>query len=605
MLPDKNRFLQLNSGNPMYQAGLESAVQFTLQPRLCLWGGLLAAALITLPIHADDFTSNSHSAAELEYGAILFDYYQQDYFSALIEQEYAQTINNAKALSPSGRLFKGGMMLSYGLANESEKLFNKLLQTNSPEVVRNRVWFYLAKLHYSKSDVDSAEAAISRIEGDIPLDLLTDFHYLATLVKGQNDPSAVGIATVGTTAANSPYFPYFLFNAAIAYLGAGNLTAAVSNLERVTGYSNVSEELAVLADRARHGLAELAMQNGRLAAAWTYLSSIRTTGLYSNRALLTYAWAAINQRQYHQAIPALEILNGRSIALPEVQEAKVLLAHVYEQGGNNRRALQRNIMAEEEFAEGLRSISEARRIIAGQDVPREFVSNIEILMDNTNWQTSQPSLDYQKLTPFLVDLMASNAFTEALRELADLYVIQENLKYWSDQADQHRLILEAAANKTMTDDVARALASSKHIKEAFVERSEELKLYSLVLDEEERDRLTSLMETMESQLGLLDSKVKKLEGLDKPYQQPKHFNKMVSDNHARIREKLLQTEQQIAALEQIMRNLINVELDEHEDRMKHYSAQSRLAKTRLYDMALLSKGEPAADKPRPADGEHE
>lgn len=590
----------------MTQAGIESTVHL----RLYRWGGhvaggICAAILIALPIQAGTFTSNSHSAAELEYGAILFDYYQQDYFSALIEQEYAQSIDNAKALSPSGRLFKGGMMLSYGLADDSQELFNKLLQANAPETVRNRVWFYLAKLHYSKSDVASAEAAINRVEGEIPLDLLTDFHYLATLVNDQKDPSASSIAKVEMAAADSAYFPYFLFNAAIAYLGAGNLTAAVSNLERVTGYSTASEELAVLADRARHALAELAMRNGRLAQAWIYLSNIRTTGLYSNRALLTYAWAAINQRQYRQAIPALEILNKRSIALPEVQEAKVLLAHVYEQNGDNRKALQGNIMAEKAFAKGLHSISEARRIIAGQDVPREFVSNIEALMDDTNWQTSKPSLDYQKLTPFLVDLMASNAFTEALRELADLYVIQENLEYWSDQADQHQLILTTAANKTMTDEITQALASSKQIKEAFVERNEELKLYSLVLEEEERDRLTALMETTKSHLALLDNKVKKLENLDKPYEQPEYFNEMVSDNHVRIREKLLQTEQQIAALERIMRNLINVELDEHEDRMKHYSAQSRLAKVRLYDMALLpgggSGGEPApADKPAAA-----
>ncbi len=585
----------------MYQARIES----TLQPRPRRWGGLIAAILISMPSQATEFTSNAHSAAELEYGAVLFSYYQQDYFSALIEQEYAQTIGNARALSPEGRLFKGGMMLSYGLADESEKLFNRLLQANAPEAVRNRVWIYLAKLNYSKSDVESAETAISRVEGDIPLDLLTDFHYLATLVKDRKDPSAARIAKVETAAANSAYFPYFLFNAAIAYLGAGNLGAAVSNLERVVGYATVSDELAVLADRARHALAELAMQNGRLAEAWAYLSSIRTTGLYSNRALLTYAWAAINQRQYHQAIPALEILNRRSIALPEVQEAKVLLAHVYEQNGSNRKALQSNILAEKEFANGLHSIEEARRIIAGQDVPREFVSNIEILMDDTNWQTSQPSLDYQKLTPFLVDLMASNAFTEALRELADLYVIQDNLQYWSDQADQHRLILEAAANKTMTDDIAQALENSRQIKEAFVVRSEELKLYSLVLNEEERDRLTSLMETTESQLTLLESKVQKLEDLDEPYQQPEQFSEMVADNHARIREKLMETEAQILALERIMRNLINIELDEHEDRMKHYSAQSRLAKARLYDLDLLSGGEAAAaDKAVAGDGEH-
>lgn len=583
----KNRYLRLNSGNGMLTTALKSRMLTSGY----LWGRVTAAIaciMIALPLYAGTFKSNTRSVEDLEYGAILFDYYQRDYFSALIEQAYAQSINNAKALSPSGQLLKGGMMLSYGLADESQKVFNALLKPNAPEQVQNRAWFYLAKLHYSKSDTDSALAVISNIKGTVPHDLVIDYHYLATLVKPNAALFAGNVAQVEKSEKDSPYFPYLLFNLGIAYLAAGDLAAAVASLERVTQYSTQSEELAVLGDRARHGLAELAMQSERLPEAWAYLNNIRTTGLYSNRALLSYVWAAINRKQFYDAIPALEILSNRSIALPEVQEAKVLLAHVYEQGGELKKALQRNIAAEEEFSEGLHLITEARRIIDNQDVPREFISNLEAIMDDTDWYAVRPSVDYKKLTPFLVDLMATNAFTEVLKELADLYAIEDNLKYWSDQANQHTLILETAASKKLSDDAKQVLANSRKLKEAFVERSEEIKLYALVLDEEERKRLNALMETTASELALLDSKVKRLEQLDKPYVQPKHYKKMVADNHARIREKLARIEKQILALERVMRELIGMELAKHEERMNYYSAQSRLAKARLYDMTLLS-----------------
>lgn len=548
----------------------------------------LCVALAGTTMSVQAFTGNARSGAQLEYGAVLFDYFQRDYFSALIEQKYAETLRNTNALNPSGQLLKGGMMLSYGLADESEKVFYELLEKNAPQDVQNRAWYYLAKLHYNKSDMDGAKAAISRVSGKIPADILIDYHYLATLIKSDNRSAAGRIAEVEKTARNSPYFPYFLFNMAVAYLAEGDLVAAVETLERVTRYSRTNEELSVLSDRARHGLSELAMQTEQLPAAWQYLSAIRTTGLYSNRALLSYVWAAINQQQFQEAIPALEILSSRSVALPEVQEAKVLLAHVYEQNGDLRRALRRNISAEQEFIAGVHLIAQAREVIKGQDVPREFISNLEAIMDNTDWYAARPSVDYQRLTPFLVDLMASNAFTEALRELADLYVIEDNLKYWAEQADQHRLILISADKKDFNQEMAQVLSASEQLKADFLERSKELSLYSLMLEEDERKRLSALMETTSSEIKAMENKVNRLGQVTEPYRQPPHFHTMVADKHKRIEQTLARTEQQIIALEKIMRKLIGLELDKHEERMNYYMAQSRLAKARLYDMTLLS-----------------
>jgi hypothetical protein len=62
----------------------------------------------------------------------------------------------------------------------------------------------------------------------------------------------------------------------------------------------------------------------------------------------------------------------------------------------------------------------------------------------------------------------------------------------------------------------------------------------------------------------------------------------VVDKHEEIKSKLKETEKYIVGFEKIMRGLVRVELNKHEERMQYYSAQSRLAKARLYDMTLLS-----------------
>ncbi len=552
----------------------------------------LAAALLPLsatPAAVWAFSSNVNSAQELEYGAVLFEYFQHDYFHALVEQKYAESLKNRSALANTGQLVKGGMLVSYGLPNKAEPVFDELLSSNVSHEVGNRAWFYLAKLHYNKGDFASARDAVDRVEGPIPVDILVDYHYLATLVTGHPERLAQKVSMIEATAKNSPAFPYFLFNLAVSQVGRGDVAAAVKNLERVTESGAGGEgATAALVDRARHGLAELAMKADRLSAAWGYLSEIRTSGLYSNRALLSYAWAAINREQFTEAIPALELLAGRSIAIPEVQEAKVLLAHVYEEQGLYKRALKRNIEAEKEFGEGVSLIDQARRVIDGQDVPREFINNLEAIMDDTDWYARHPSVDYESLTPFLIDLMASNAFNETLTELADLYVIEENLHYWADQAEQHQAILQSAEEKRFDQNMREMLGRTDAIRQELGERWEELELYTLVVEEEERERLTALMDTTRADLSVLEQRLGRLQALEDPYEQPDHYQPMVREHHQRIEALLARTENQILALERVMRKLIKLELDKHEERMNYYAAQSRLAKARLYDMALLS-----------------
>ncbi len=555
---------------------------------------LVLACLIASVVNAQtrQFISDNKSTQDLEYGLVLYDYFQKNYFEALIEQEYAQAIDNSIAKGSTGQILKGGMMLSYGMPDASKKIFENLLQTQATEEISNKAWFYLAKMLYAKSDIANARDALNRVKGKVPDEIYTEYNYLVLLVaKGNLQASGSALVSEDVLKAaqkNTPYYPYLLFNTAIMQLRNNQLKDSVKNLEAVTEYSGKSEELSVLADRARHGLAELAIKYNRLDEAWNYLKPIRTNGLYSNRALLSYAWAAINLKRFNDAIPALEMLNGRSIAIPEVQEAIVLLAHVYEQEGLLKKALQANVNAEKNYQKGVEMLTEARAIIDKQDVPREFIDNIEAMIDDSDWFNTKPSVDYKKLTPFLIDLMAGYQFRETLDELADLYAMEANLQYWSLQAEQHALILKNARQKTYDNSLKDLLDRGLVLKEQLAEKNAELKLYTLSLGEREQDRLNSLIQSTDSELGLLNDKIEKLQQYKTPYKPPAEYDRMVADHHAMIKQRLAEIHQFINKFELIMRNLVKEELDEHEKRMKFYAAQSKLAKARLYDLMLLS-----------------
>ncbi|TQV74209.1 tetratricopeptide repeat protein [Exilibacterium tricleocarpae] len=558
--------------------------------------GLLLPLPICISAVANTFEYNVSSRADLEWGNVLFDYYQQDYFSALIEYEYAHAIDNPLAHSKSGRLLQGGMLLSYGIPDDSHDIFQSLLNENTDTPVRNAAWYYLANLLYHKSDITKAYEALQKISGEIPKELHTEYHYLATLIKNSGEHLPGTEKILSTLPKNNPHYAYVLFNYAISQLQVGNGEDAVINLERVAGLSNSSPELANLGDRARHGLSQLALKQGNLPAAWSHLQSIRTTGLYSNRGLLTYAWTAIKLKQFNDAIAALQILNDRSIAIPEVQEAKVLLAHLYEQEGSPRKALKSNLLAIEAFDEGLAAVTEARRIIGLQDVPKEFISNFDVIVGQSDWYAIEPTVDYQKLTPFVIDLTASHAFSETLKELSDLYTIQKNLQYWDLQSTEHRLILDNASRKRLYDDQQALIAQRDKLKTALQNQKSDLKLFSLTLEEDDQEKLTALIDSIESELTQLNSRVEQLKKIKRPYQQPASYKTMVAGNHRHIKNKLKETKKYIETLEPVMRNLVNSELDRHEERMQYYLAQSRLAKARLYDTTLMTLDKARSNK---------
>lgn len=551
----------------------------------------VCGVMLAMPAEAKRIKTNVDKAYELVYGPVLFDNFQRDYFGALVEQAYAEDVDNVIANSANGQVLKGGMMLSFGIADEAKKIFTELLDVatnkNISRQVRNRAWYYLARFYYLKSEMRSAAEALQEVDGKLPKDLLLPYHYLATLIGASGNPVEISRKEKEKIPKQFPLYAYLVFNQGIEALRDKDVETAVKKLEQVTRFASQDAELSILGDRARLGLAQLAMRSGQLEAGWKYLQNVSTEGLYSNRALLAYSWAAVKAEQYKTAIPALELLDVRAIEIPEVQEGKVLLGHLYEQDGAPRKALKSYLLAEKAFKDGIAKVEDARKVIAKRNVPREFVTNLDSIVKQQTWFKVEPTVDYTRLTPFLIDLMSSNAFNEVLKELADLYEIKSNLEFWMGQTEEHRTILRSAATKTFNTDMRQAIASSDTFTQRFEEQQEELDIKKLSLSVEDQQRMTSLMDSVRLELSKLDKNVDRLRDIQSPYRQPASYVRMVADHHDRIRTQLKITDRYIDKLEPVMRRMVEAELTRHEERMGYYWAQSRLAKARLYDSTLL------------------
>ena len=572
-----------------------------------LYIALIASTAQISTVHAN--SDEEVKLRDLKYGTILFDYYQQNYFASLIGYEVANSRGELNHQIDEARLLHGGMTLSYGLPDEAESIFQQLLnakdkkETNEEinEEVRNKAWFYLAKMYYQKGEANKAGETLNYISGDIPQDIHNEYNYLATLINIRNKNLTSAEEALNSVMKGSVFEPYLIFNLASSQLKNGDTPNSEVNFQKVIDYgtNHPEEEFQVLADRAKQALAHIDIEQEDLLAAWLHLQFVRTTGLYSNRALLSYGWSAIKLERYDIAIPALRALDRRSISIAEVQEAKVLLGHLYEQQKAPRTALKQYLLAEKSFASGIESIESARRVIAGQRIPEEFVINLDAMMDETDWYGSQPSLDYNKLTPFLIDLMSSNSFHVVLKELRDLYALRENLNYWSRQAQEHQLIIRHRRQGWSSERLGNFIDDSRIQKDAMEVEISELALHAKTLSVKEQDRFAPLLDSTKDDFKFLETNFTKIEKIKKPYKESEKTLLWMAKLHERIHQQLIQTDNMIKKLESVMRIVVNAELDKHEERMRYYWAQARLGKARLYDQTLNSIEEDALQQAGP------
>ena len=105
---------------------------------------------------------------DLQYGDVLFHYYQQDDFEALTRLLAYQHWNQLPHHELDSQLLLGGLYLSLGLYNEAGERFSQLLTPNVPQGVRNRAWFYLGQIWYARGYLDKAVDALRQVQGQLP-----------------------------------------------------------------------------------------------------------------------------------------------------------------------------------------------------------------------------------------------------------------------------------------------------------------------------------------------------------------------------------------------------------------------------------------------------
>ena len=378
---------------------------------------------------------------DLHYGEVLFYFYQGDYFDAITRALSAQQQQQVPHHQQDTALLTGGMELSYGMDRAAQQVFDDLLDAKVAEPMRNRAWFYLAKLNYQRDNLAQAQQVLTRIKGDLPESLAPQQQLLRAQVlmaQGQYDQAA---ALLDGWQGPADWQAYARFNLGVALLRSGKTAQGERQLDAVGQLADDSEELLALRDKANLALGYVLLQNKDAARARQYLERIRLQGPFSNQALLAFGWAASAQGQQEQALIPWQELSRRDVIDSAVQEGLLAVPYAYAQLQAYPSAATHYQQAISAFEKEMQSLDTAIAAIRDGKLVETMLGATQ---DNTDmgwsWRAAPPPQAAE--TQYLWQLLAGHEFQTALKNYRDLLFLQNNLAHWSTSIDAYQDMLD-------------------------------------------------------------------------------------------------------------------------------------------------------------------
>ncbi len=608
---------------------------------LALWSGTALAQT------AERDLPPAGKIRDLDYGDVLFHFFQDDYFDALVRLEVSRDLRRIDHHEAEAELLSGGLYLSLGMHVEASRIFNRLLAGPVPRSVSDRAHFYLARIGYQRGYYAEAWRSLERIRAPLPRALESERRLLASnvlMAQGRFSEAVGTLQQVG----DDDWAPYARFNLGVALVRAGDAGQGKALLESVGSMPVRSEEERSLRDRANLALGFALLQQRAGEPAVAALSRVRLDGPYTNRALLGLGWAESDVSRPERAlVPWLE-LRERRLLDAAVQESFLAVPYAYAKLASNGQAAQQYRVAIGAYS------SEAGRIDESITSIRKggFLDAILAAApkdESVGWFWQLQNAPDAPHTRYLYHLLASHEFQEGLKNYRDLRIMQRNLVRWREslgafdemviareqaaaereprkdavlgaidlhaagarQAELSARVGEIAANREIaalaTSEEAQQWRSLERVaaaleampagpqRDALAERARLLRgtlVWQLDADYKVRlRRLQAALRETQSALGQAQARVAQVEqaGITAP-RNTAAFAARVAELAGRIAVLEPRIEAAAAAQERVLAASAVQELEDQKRRLASYAMQAQFALASIYDGAAAGGG---------------
>jgi hypothetical protein len=606
----------------------------------------LAVVLLAVAGVAPAADSLPASAQDLQYGEVLYHYYQDDWFNSIVRTHIAQTQERLPNHAEEAELLLGGLDLNYGLRNAADNIFQRLLtEDTTDEVTRNRAWYYLAKISYQRGDAVRALRSIGQVQGDMSKGTRMESAQLASLVLLQMGAHDKAIEVLHSAKNDKVWSPYLAYNLGVAQIRSARQADGFDYLDQIGDINAKSDEYRLLRDKANLALGYSLLKEGETEASRAALNRVRLQGPLSSKALLGAGWADAESEDFGRAlVPWLE-LSKRDPTDPAVQEALLAVPYAMTKMNLHGRAVEQyngaigTLYSEQDYLD--------ESIAAIQRGELLDVLQTQDLRSGTGWlqelsfNTDNPVLRYQ------VTLMASHDFQEAVKNYRDLMTLRNNLNNWSqaveayddmlDSREQRFHIHKPAAQAALQDDAREGLATRQRSLTARLDEiesnndpvglasSDELRQWQQLqrvsarldglpvnpqtrklrakqrrlegilywtLSSDYKPRLWAARQQLAAVTGLLAETNANRASLQAANSATpasfSGFDSRIITNKARIKALLARTESSHLAQGKLLEQIAVRELEAQKDRLDTYIVQARFALAQTYDSALVA-----------------
>jgi hypothetical protein len=404
-----------------------------------LWS-LTVAACLWQPAALGDGLAEPAVVRDAQYGEVLFYFYQEEYFPAIVRLLAAQQRSQLPHHHAAAELLLGGLYLSYGHHLRAAEIFERLLAGNAAPEIRDRTWFFLARIWHQRGYLDKSREALGNIEGKLADALDAERRMLMAQLLIDSGEYDEAIAHLSGWQGKSEWASYARFNLGVALLRSGRVEDAAAMLDTVGKLRPHNQELGALRDKANLALGYAYLQADQPLAAKPLLQRVRLNGPFSNKALLGVGWADAEAADYRSALVPWMELRGRDLLDSAVQESMLAIPYAMARLDAIGQAADHYATAIETFHEETRRIDQTiERIEQGSLIDYFIAENRD---ETTGWYWKLDALPEGTESRYLYHLLATHRFQEGLKNYRDLHYLARNLAEWQERVDVFQSMLD-------------------------------------------------------------------------------------------------------------------------------------------------------------------
>lgn len=387
----------------------------------------------------------SRQVRDLHYGTVLYEFYQQNYFTAAVNLLTAQEQKHLKHHDADGQILLGGMYLSYGLHTEAEEIFNRLLDEKNEPAVRDRAWFYIGKIRYQKQLFAEAEVALAKVGDSLDESLHEEFLTLkANLLMARKKYTEAAAALQGLMKESGgddgeQRANYARFNLGVALIRGGREKEGTDLLRKVSVIKSTESDQKALRDKANLALGYSLLKKAPILAK-DFLRSVRLNGPYSNKALLGLGWAEVELQRYEQALVPWTELAGRDKVDLAVFEALLATGNSLERLRAFPQAMYAYNNAINVFEQELASLNNTVEAVKRGRLWADLLSQVS--HNEMGWFWEAELLPGTPEARYLPMVLAEHGFHEGIKNLRDLWFLDGKLSRWQREIPAFDAMLE-------------------------------------------------------------------------------------------------------------------------------------------------------------------